>query len=138
MEISIGAVLVAGIVQFLVGGIWYMPLFGKLWGQIHGFDKLSKADQKEAQSKMTPLLVTQFVFTILTTYVLAHFMTKLPGYSPYELVKWIWLGFFVPTQVSAVLFGGTDSKWVIKKILIMAFGSLVVLLAGAMTLDWMM
>jgi hypothetical protein len=138
MEVSIGAVLVATIVQFVVGAIWYMPLFGKLWGQMHGFDKLSKAEQKEAQSKMMPLMVTQFVFTILTVYVLAHFMTKLPQYSPYELVKWIWLGFFVPTHVSAVLFGGTDSKWVVKKILVLAFGSLVVLLAGAFTLDWMM
>lgn len=138
MEINLIAVLVATVAQFVVGAIWYMPVFGKLWGQMHGFDKLSKAEQKEAQSKMAPLMITQFLFTILTTYVLAHFIVKNPDYSPYELVMWIWLGFFVPTQVSAVLFGGTDPKWVMKKTLVMAFGSLVVLLAGAFVLDKML
>lgn len=138
MDIKLTAVLVGALAQFIVGAIWYMPLFGKLWGKIHGFDKLSKAEQKEAQSKMAPLLITQFLFTLITTYVLAHFIVNNPDYSPYQLTLWIWLGFFVPTQVSAVLFGGTDPKWVVKKTLVMSFGSLVVLLAGAGVLDWLM
>jgi hypothetical protein len=31
----------ATLAQFVVGAIWYTPLFGETWGQIHEFDKLS-------------------------------------------------------------------------------------------------
>jgi hypothetical protein len=49
--VSLSAVAVATVVQFIVGAIWYMPIFGKLWGEMFGFDKLSKKQQQEMQSK---------------------------------------------------------------------------------------
>ncbi len=38
MDINYIAVLVAAVAQFIFGAIWYMPLFGGMWGKIHGFD----------------------------------------------------------------------------------------------------
>ncbi|MFO0882053.1 MAG: DUF1761 domain-containing protein [Candidatus Saccharimonadales bacterium] len=131
MGVDYLAVLVASVAQFAIGAIWYMPIFGKLWGQIHGFDKLSKKEQKEAQKSMMPWLVVQFVVTVMTSFALAKLFALAPDYSIYKLALIIWLGFFVPVQVGAVIFGGTDPKWMLKKTLIMSGGSFFCLLAAA-------
>lgn len=133
---QIVAIITASLAQFFVGAIWYMPLFGNLWGKIHCFDKVDKKKQKEMQAKMMPLLGVQFFATIITTVVLVKLVTLLPSYSPYMLGVMSWLGFVVPTQVSAVLFGGTEPKWIVTKILIMAGGSLACFLVGVAILSF--
>ena len=45
------AILVATVGQFIFGAIWYMPVFGKLWGKIHGFDQVPPEKQKEMMKK---------------------------------------------------------------------------------------
>ena len=135
MDINYLAVAVAAVAQFAVGAVWYMPIFGSLWGKIHGFQDLTKAQQKEAQKQMMPMLVVQFVGTLLTTVILAKLIATTAIYAPYSLALLIWAGFFVPTQVAAVIFGGTDTKWVVKKIAIMAGGSLACLLVATAVLQ---
>ncbi|HEX3095835.1 MAG TPA: DUF1761 domain-containing protein [Patescibacteria group bacterium] len=132
MNINYVAVLVAAVAQFIFGAIWYMPIFGKLWGKIHGFDKVPQDQQKDMMKKIPPLLIAQFIFTIITTVILAILRNVVStDWSIYNLAFHLWLGFMVPTQVSAVIFGGTDPKWFIQKILIMAFGALgCMLIAG--------
>jgi hypothetical protein len=125
MHINIVAVLAASIAQFIFGAIWYMPLFGKLWGKIHGFVKVSPEEQKAMYKGMPPFLVVQFIFTIITTIVLAKLLHAYSGnWNPYCIALLVWLGFIVPTQVSAVIFGGTNPKWFIQKIIVMVFGAL--------------
>lgn len=131
MELSYVAIAVAAVAQFIVGAIWYMPLFGSLWRDIHGFGKLSKAQQDQAQKEMMPMLGVQFIGTIITTVVLARAMQLLPNYSAYSLAFGAWLGFIVPIQVSAIMFGGTEAKWIVKKVLVMAGGALACLLVAA-------
>jgi Protein of unknown function (DUF1761) len=132
MNISILAIVVATIVQFIIGAIWYTPLFGKLWGRIHGFDHLTPEEQNKLQKGMVPLLLTQFIMTFVTTAVLAFLKTGLPAqWSVYGLAVFSWMGFVLPTQVAAVIFGGTEPKWFVKKIAVMAGGSLVCLLVAA-------
>lgn len=129
------AVLAATVGQFAVGAVWYMPLFGKLWGKMHDFDKISKAKQDEMRAKMGPYYGVQFLATVLTAYVLSKMMEMLPNYSGYSLAVVLWLGFVVPTQVAGVIFGGTDEKWMVKKILVQAFGSLACLLVAVAILN---
>ncbi len=129
------AIGVAAVAQFIIGAVWYMPLFGKVWGKIHGFETHSREVQKEMQKKMMPLLFVQFLVTIVTTVVLSVLITQLPGWNVYTLAGASWLGFVVPTQVSAVLFGGTNPKWIVTKILVMAGGSLACLQAAAAILS---
>jgi hypothetical protein len=131
MEINLVAVLVATIVMFAVGGFWYMVPFSKAWGKIHGFDKLSKKEQKELQSQVGPLYGVQIVVTFISAWALAYFLAALPD-TPWNITAFfLWLGFIVPTEVSSVLFGGTENKWIVKKILISIGGSLTCTLAGA-------
>lgn len=132
MYINYLAVLVAAIVQFIIGAIWYTPIFGNLWGKIHGFDKHSPEEQAKMRTQMMPLLGAQFVVTLITTFVFALLLNGFPAdWNRFGLAFFFWLGFVFPTQVGAVLFGGTDPKWIITKIAIMAGGSLACLEALA-------
>lgn len=123
MTLPYGSILAATVVQFVFGAIWYTPVFGKLWGKIHGFEAHSKAEQEKMMKAMLPMLGVQFVMTIVTSVVLSLFL-QVSDMSPYVLAGLFWLGFVVPTQVSAVIFGGTPGQWVLHKIAIMAFGAL--------------
>lgn len=131
MEINYTAVLLATVANFIVGAIWYMPIFGNLWGKIHGFDKLSKKEQEAAQKGMAPLLAVQVVITFVTALALAKLHVLLPNYSLYEMALLVWVGFVVPTQIAAIIFGGTDKKWFVQKTLIMSVGALICLQVAA-------
>jgi hypothetical protein len=116
MHLNYWAIALATVLQFIAGAIWYMPIFGKLWGRIHGFDKVPKAEQDKMMKAMGPWLVLQLVVTFITTFVFALLRTGLPAsWNVYGLAGFFWLGFVVPTQVSAVVFGGTEPRWMLKK-----------------------
>ncbi len=135
MELNYVAIVVATVLQFIFGWAWYMPLFGKAWGAMHGFDRLSKVEQERAQKEMRPQLVAQFVGTLVTTFVLALFISELSSeWHAFGAAGFMWLGFVLPTQVSAVMFGGTPKEWMCKKIAIMAGGSLACYMIAATVL----
>ena len=71
IEVSYLAIIVATFAQFIFGAIWYMPIFGKIWGKIHGFDQVPQEKQKEMMKDMWKLLIPQFIFTLVTTVVFA-------------------------------------------------------------------
>lgn len=132
MELNFVAIGVATVVQFVIGAVWYTPVFGTLWGKIHGFDTLSLAEQKAAQTQMMPLLLVQFALTFMTSFVLDLLLAGMPAdWNAYGFALFIWLGFVMPAQVSAVLFGGTEPKWVLSKIAVSIGASFFCYLAAA-------
>ena len=135
MGLNLLAVAGAAVAQYIIGWIWYMPLFGNVWGKIHGFNELSPNAQKVAMQEMWRLLVAQFAVTVVTTIVLAILLGVYTGWNPYWLAFHLWLGFVLPTQISAVLFGGTKPEWMITKIAVMAGGSLLPLLVATYILS---
>lgn len=137
MELNYLAILVATVLQFVFGWAWYMPLFGKTWGEIHGFNPnaLSPEDQAKAQKEMLPYLAIQLVMTLAMTFVLALFIAGLPAeWNTFGIAGFFWIGFVVPTQVGAVMFGGTPKHWMAKKLAIMAGGSFASLMIAAAVL----
>jgi hypothetical protein len=116
MQINYVAIVLATIVQFMIGAVWYSVFFGKLWGKMHGFDKLPKDVQQEMMKSMGPYYMVQAFVTLLTSAALAVLITSLPEWNPYILAALVWIGFVVPTQVSSVIFGGTPKEWIVKKI----------------------
>ncbi|MCA9328888.1 DUF1761 domain-containing protein [Candidatus Saccharibacteria bacterium] len=131
MEINIWAVIAATAAMFAVGAAWYMGLFSKMWGEMFGFDKLSKEKQKEMQNQMGPWYGVQLAMTLLSALVLSSLASQMPTVSLYKIVFSIWLGFIVPVTVSGVIFGGTETKWMKRKILIQIGESLAHLLVAA-------
>jgi len=82
-----------------------------------------------------PLLAIQFVMGLASVYTLSFFLAVLPEMAWYQLALWIWVGFMLPVQVSAVLFGGTEKKWIMKKLGVMLGGSLVTFFGAAFILS---
>lgn len=137
MELNWIAIIVATVAQFICGAVWYSFLFGKLWGKIHGFEKIPKETQQKMMKEMGPFYGIQFAVTLLSTIVLAIFITNLPGWNPFGMAGLFWLGFIFPAQVSAVIFGGTEGKWIAKKIAVQAFGSLIFIELAAVILSFL-
>jgi hypothetical protein len=132
MEVNYIAVLAATVAQFIFGAIWYMPIFGKIWGKIHDFDQVSPEKQKEMTKKMMPLLVVQFVFTFITSWVFLVIWNNFGGdMNIYAVAVYFWFGFILPTQAAAVIFGGTKPNWVVTKTAIMAGAGLINMLIAA-------
>jgi hypothetical protein len=139
MELNYMAILVATVAQFIFGAIWYMPIFGATWGKIHGFDQVAPDKQKEMMGEMWKMLVVQFLFTLLTTVVFAYLLTVFTSdWSIYCLAFLFWLGFILPTQVAAIVFGGTKPGWVMIKIAISAGAALGCMQIIALVFSMMM
>jgi hypothetical protein len=139
MDLNYKAILVAAIAQFIFGAIWYMPIFGKVWGKIHGFDQVPQEKQKEMMAGMWKWLVVQFILTLVTTVVFAILVTNvLPNWNIYNLAFHYWLGFMMPTQAAAVIFGGTKPEWIWTKIAISIGASLACVEIIAVIFKWMM
>ena len=130
IQINYFAIILATVVQFAIGTIWYSAFFGKLWGKIHGFDKLPKEVQQKMMKGMGPFYGLQALITLVTSFVLYIFIAYQPTWNAYAMAGFFWIGFVVPTQVSAVIFGGTEGKWILPKIAVQAGASILCLEAA--------
>lgn len=138
MQINYLAVIIATVLQFICGALWYTALFGKLWGKIHDFHKHSKEEQEKMMKSMGPFYGLQFAVTLLMTYVLALFESQLPApWHAFGIAGFAWLGFVLPTTISGVIFGGTPPQWIVKKIAVQAGCSLVCMQVAAAVLYFM-
>jgi hypothetical protein len=118
MEIHINylAVLVATIAAFIVGFVWYTPLFGKAWAKEMGFDM----SRKPTSGELTKGMLLNVVGNFLMAYVFAHnnaAWSFVPGMTELPLAGKIanagiftWLGFYVPQDFSKVAWGGKSWK----------------------------
>ena len=131
MEVSIGPVLAATVAMFAVGAFWYSVPFRQKWSQIHGFDKLSKKEQQSLMADMGATYAVQLFVTLISAYVLLHCMNAMPEIASYKVAFWLWLGFVMPSQVSAVLFSRTEKQYKYQQICIMAGEALLRLLVAA-------
>jgi hypothetical protein len=110
MEIHINmiAILVAVVANFILGFVWYTPLFGKAWAKENGFDTSIKPVGGEIAKGMIFMIIGNF----LMAYVFAHNIAAwnyVPGMSETSAMARImqsaiftWLGFYVPVDLSAV------------------------------------
>jgi hypothetical protein len=95
------AVIIASVISFIVGFLWYGPLFGKLWMKLNN---LSDKDIKKAKEKgMAGMILLSFIGTLITVYVFAILIGALGiGGSiagGIQLGFWLWLGFLVATTL---------------------------------------
>jgi len=65
------AVIVAALCSFIVGWIWYGPLFGKIWMKLHGF---SKDDLNEGTLSMPVIMIINYIATALAALAIAMFI----------------------------------------------------------------
>jgi hypothetical protein len=107
LDINITAVLVAVIANFILGFLWYTPLFGKAWAKEMGIDMTRKPTGGEMAKGMSFMLVGNFFMA----YVFAHnnaawsFVPDAKDMSPVLTINatfFTWLGFYLPVDLSRV------------------------------------
>lgn len=83
--INLWAVLVAAVSSFLLGGIWYGPLFGKAWNAAAGVDP-------QKQGHPAKIFGGAFVFSLLAAAVFAWFIGPQPPLS-FAVCRGVLVGF---------------------------------------------
>jgi hypothetical protein len=138
MDINYLGIIIATVVSFILGGLWYSPLmFGKIWMQIMECDTLSQEELKKMQKKMAPFYGLQLLLTLMTTVVLSIFITDVlnSDADTYFMTALIWAGFIVPTQIAGVVWANTKQKFWAKQIFIMISFQLVAIMLSAWILS---
>lgn len=104
---NILAILIAAASGFLVGGIWYGPLFGKAWQRAIGF-----SDDELKSANMIKIFGITFLFSLLSAvflgHLLAHFDTDF--YRTMMISTGIALGFVAPAIGTNYLYGRKSGK----------------------------
>src|SRR5690349_7932517 len=108
MHINYIAILVTVVATFILGFIWYTPLFGKAWAKELGLDTSGKAPAGALAKGMIFNVIGNF----LLAYVFAHnlaawsFVPDMKDATAADIILssaiFTWLGFFLPVDLSAV------------------------------------
>lgn len=108
MHVNMTAILVAVVANFVLGFIWYTPLFGKAWAKEMGFD----TSVKPAGGEIAKGLVIMVIGNFLMAFVFAHNIAAwgyVPGTKEMPVISNImsatvftWLGFYLPTELSGI------------------------------------
>lgn len=112
IHINYLAVIVAAVVAFAIGGLWYSPLlFANLWVKAHGY---SEERLKEMQSGAGKAYAVSLVCQLLIAMAIAIFVGYLqlgPLSQGMKLGALAWLGFAFPLGLMATMF--TDKKMMV-------------------------
>ena len=137
VEIRITAVLLAMIASMVIGGIWYdRHVFGSVWARLAGLD----IDRKVTSREMMKLLTLQMLASLVTAYVLAHFVWYTHAFNKgswmadaLQCAFWAWLGFTACRLLMHDIFEGRRKKLT----LLNAAFELVALLAMGAIIGWL-
>lgn len=112
LNINMMAVLIAVVANFIVGYLWYTPLFGKAWGKEMGYNP----DEKPPGSELAKGMIFMVIGNFLMAYVFAHNIAVWtpqtwghpdPGISPASMASsaafFTWLGFYFPGDLGSVV-----------------------------------
>ena len=102
------AILVAAAAGFLIGGVWYGPLFGKAWMQARGL-----TEEELRGGNMLKIYGLTFAFSVLSAVFLGHLLAHfgdMSARSTMMISVGIALGFIVPAIGTNYLFGRVSGK----------------------------
>ena len=96
------AILIAAICGFLVGGLWYGPLFGKAW-----YREIALSEDVLKSSSQVKIYGIAFLFNVLSAVFLGHLLSHFDTdfYRTMMISVGIALGFIVPAIGTNYLFG---------------------------------
>ncbi|MBI3331672.1 DUF1761 domain-containing protein [Candidatus Peregrinibacteria bacterium] len=108
------AIVIAAVLNMVVGFLWFGPLFGKHWIKMMGF---TSADMEKAKKKgMAPTYVMAFVASLIMAFVLAHSLIFASDYlgvtgpmAGAQAGFWNWLGFIAPVTAGSVFW--EEKSW---------------------------
>lgn len=102
-QINVWAVLVAALASFIVGWLWYGPLFGKQWMKLNGFTPEKLREEKGLP--MPLILIASYVGAALAAFAIAMFIGAEANMSfgifAGFMIAIFWIG---PSRLNDVLF----------------------------------
>ena len=130
VSVNYWAVIVAAIVNMVVGAIWYSkPLFAKDWSKLTG----RKIDQMGDGS--TSYVITA-IAALVQAWILAHFVAYAGADTAVKgavIGFWLWVGFVAITQGVNTIFAGSRKKlWAIN----VGYFLVVLFINGAILAVW--
>ena len=132
MKINYLAVIVAAVIHFMIGGLWYGLIFANIFIDIVGREQL---ERMVADSHWSQYLIA-FISSLVLVYILAHFVqftgSKTAG-GGMQTAFWLWLGFVVTTQLSGVIF---EQRKIGLYLLNIGYQLVACLICGAILAVW--
>ncbi|MXO60893.1 DUF1761 family protein [Altererythrobacter salegens] len=74
-EINILAVFLGAVAFFVIGALWYGPLFGKAWKDLVGYDG-EKMPHPVSNNPVPVVMGVAFLFELLIAVMLAHLIAR--------------------------------------------------------------
>lgn len=108
VDINLWAVLVAAVVYFVIGGLWFSVLFGKQWMKLSGITM-----EEAGKNSNAGLYGSTFLLQLFLTYVLAHVVAHVGAVTVVDgLITGLWLGlgFVATTMLVDSLYAGRPRK----------------------------
>ena len=143
-EVNYLAVFVAGLVIFLLGGLWYSPiLFAKRWIALQGrTEEQMRADA--AASNMPVMYLIAFICALIIAWAMAVLTNPFVPETASPTSTWIWrgvklgaltwFGFALPTSFATAIFSLKPKKlWLIDS----GYNLVSFVIAGAIIMGWM-
>jgi hypothetical protein len=130
VDINYGAVLVAALVNMVVGALWYSkPLFAKEWAKLTG----RKMEDMGGGGRGYGVAA---IGALVQAWILAHFVAYAGSTTTVDgLVTgfWLWLGFVAVTSAVHLVFEGRSwNLWKINA----GYFLVVLLINGALLAAW--
>lgn len=134
MKINYPAVIVAAVLHFIIGGLWYGVIFGNTFLRIVRWtpEQLAKV---QAESHWSQYLIA-FITSVVLCYILAHFVrfTGAKGIAGgMQTGFWLWLGFVATTQFATVIF---EQRPLGLYLLNVGYNLVAALVCGALLASW--
>lgn len=113
------AVLVAGVVIFMLGGLWYSPvMFAKRWAALQG--RTMEEMQAASKGSLPVMYLQVFLCGLITAWVLDIMIGFLPLLTLTKALKLAgicWLGFAAATSYGTALFSSKPrALWMIDSL----------------------
>jgi Protein of unknown function (DUF1761) len=106
MKIKYPAVIIAAIVHWMLGAVWYGIFSTKFVALMEWTPEQQAA---VANQNHTKEYIIAFITSLVLVYILAHFVQYTNATSAVaglQTAFWLWLGFIVTTQSATVIFEG--------------------------------
>lgn len=111
IQINMLAVLLAVVANFILGFIWYTPLFGKAWGREMGYDMTVKPPASALAKGMIFMVIGNFLMAYVFAHNIAVWNPVTWGQPPSDMSPmqnafsasfFTWLGFYFPVDLGSV------------------------------------
>ena len=103
-EVNFLAVAAAAVAPMVLGGIWYGPLFGKLWMSAHGYTPERLEEMKKGMGKAYGLSFLCYLVMAAVLAILIGWVGAANVWTGLCMAFYCWLGFAATIGLTAHLF----------------------------------